>query len=211
MDEERQSAEPTVFIVNDDVSVRKSMERLVRSMGFRPETFASAEEFLARERYVGVGCIILDIQLPGLSGVDLQDKLNSAGYSMPIIFVTGHGDIPLGVSAMKKGAVDFLPKPVDDQDLLQAVAKAIKRDRKTRIAREARELLKLLTPREQEVLGYVLFGMMNKQIALELNISEKTVKIHRGNVMKKLHAQSVVDLIRLAEKAGIQLPGKELP
>jgi FixJ family two-component response regulator len=215
MPEKGQSIEPTVFIVDDDASVRRSMERLVRSMGFRPETFASAEEFLARERYIGVGCIILDIQMPGLSGVDLQDRLNNADYSMPIIFVTGHGDIPLGVTAMKKGAVDFLPKPVDDQDLLQAVTMAIERDRIARFewteTREARELLKLLTPREHEVLEYVVSGMMNKQIAFKLNIAEKTVKEHRGHMMKKLHAQSVADLVRLAEKADTRLPGKGPP
>ena len=198
--------ESTVFVVDDDPSVLKSMSRLLRSMGFRTETFASAEEFLARDIFRGAGCIVLDIQMPGLTGMDLQDRLVEADYTMPIIFVTGHGSVPQSVRAMKKGAVDFLPKPVDDGQLFEAVSMAVERDRLARIewkeAMEARELLKLLTAREQEVLGYVLSGMMNKQIAFKMNISEKTVKAHRSHLVEKLRAQSVVDLLRLVEKAG---------
>ena len=202
-----ESGEPTVFVVDDDASVRKSTVRLLRSMGFKSETFASAEEFLARERYTGVGCLVLDIRMPGLTGVDLQDELLKTGYSMPIIFVTGHGSIPLSVSSMKKGAVDFLPKPVNDGDLLEAVSRAIKKDKTARFewneAKKARELLNLLTPREREVFDHVLVGMLNKQIAFTMKIAEKTVKAHRGRVVEKLGVRSVADFIRLAGKAGV--------
>jgi len=210
MTEKRQaveSVEATVFVVDDDVSVLKSMERLLRSMGLKSETFASAEEFLARERYTGAGCLVLDIRMPGLTGVDLQEQLMKAEYSMPIIFITGHGDIPLSVSSMKKGAVDFLPKPVNDQDLLEAVTRAVEKDRSARSewkeAVKARELLRLLTPREREVLDCVLAGMLNKQIAFKMKIAEKTVKVHRGRIVEKLGARSVVDLVRLVGRAGM--------
>jgi len=202
-----ESVEATVFVVDDDASVLKSMERLLRSMGLKSETFVSAEEFLARERYTGVGCLVLDIRMPGLTGVDLQDQLMKAECSMPVIFITGHGNIPLSVSSMKKGAVDFLPKPVNDRDLLEAVSKAIERNRLARSewkeAVKARELLKLLTPREREVLDCVLAGMLNKQIAFKMKIAEKTVKVHRGRLVEKLGARSVVDLVRLVGRAGI--------
>jgi len=177
-------------------------------MGFRSETFVSAEEFLARERYEGVGCIVLDVRMPGLTGMDLQDELNKVGYSMPIIFITGHGDIPMSVQAMKKGAADFLTKPFDDEDLLQAVEKAIEKDRKAGAERaEVHGVLnrmERLTPREYEILRYVVTGMLNKQIALKLDIAEKTVKVHRGRIMEKLCVRSVAELVRLAEKAGIE-------
>jgi FixJ family two-component response regulator len=201
---------PTVFIVDDDASVRKSVSRLLTSLGFDTETFASAEMFLKRERYDGIGCILLDIRMPGLSGMDLQDELNKTDESMPIVFITGHGDVPMSVKAMKKGAADFLIKPFDEEELLQAVKTAIEKDRKWREKRmEVRDILKrleLLTPREYEVLRYVITGMLNKQIALRLDIAEKTVKIHRGRVMDKLCIDSVAVLVRLAEKAGIDPP-----
>jgi FixJ family two-component response regulator len=199
---------PTVFVVDDDPSVLKSLARLLRSLGFNVETFASAELFLARKHYDGIGCIVLDVSMPGLSGMDLQDQLSQADYSMPIIFITGHGNIPMSVQAMKKGAVDFLAKPFDDEELLQAVKKAIEKDREARAERaEVHDVLRRieqLTPREHEILRYVITGMLNKQIALKLDIAEKTVKIHRGRIMEKLCVDSVADLVRLAEKAGIK-------
>jgi FixJ family two-component response regulator len=199
---------PTVFIIDDDPSVRKSLSRLVRSLGFGSESFASAEEFLGRERYDGVGCIVLDVRMPGLSGMELQDELVKGEFSMPIIFITGHGDIPMSVQAMKKGAVDFLPKPFDDDELLEAVQKAIEKDREAKAERSAtRDILtriERLTTRECEILRYVITGMLNKQIAFKLDIAEKTVKVHRGRIMEKLGAHSVAELVRLAEKAGIE-------
>ena len=200
----------TVFVIDDDASVRKSLSRLLRSAGYTAETFSSAEEFLRREHFDGVGCILLDVRMPGLSGMDLQEKLNKADYPMPIVFITGHGDIPMTVEAMKKGAVDFLTKPFDDEGLLQALRAAIEKDRKGRVeyteVHEIRRLIELLTPRENEILRYVVTGMLNKQIALELGIAEKTVKVHRGRVMEKLGVDSVAELVRLAEKAGIKPP-----
>jgi FixJ family two-component response regulator len=201
---------PTVFVIDDDASIRKSLSRLLRSAGYTAETFSSAEEFLRREHFDGVGCILLDVRMPGLSGMDLQEKLNKADYPMPIVFITGHGDIPMTVEAMKKGAVDFLTKPFDDEELLQALRAAIEKDRNARAeyteVHEIRRLIELLTPRENEILRYVVTGMLNKQIALELGIAEKTVKVHRGRVMEKLGVDSVAELVRLAEKAGIKPP-----
>ncbi len=200
---------PTVFVIDDDPSVLKSLARLLKSLGFDTETFASAELFLARKHYDGVGCIVLDVRMPGLSGMDLQDELSRADYSMPIIFITGHGNIPMSVQAMKKGAVNFLAKPFDDEELLQAVREAIEKDRRAKAERaevhDALRLIEQLTPREQEVLRYVITGMLNKQIALKLDIAEKTVKVHRGRIMEKLCVDSVADLVRLAEKAAIKL------
>ena len=186
----------------------KSLARLLKSLGFYAETFGSAELFLARKHYDGVGCIVLDVRMPGLSGMGLQDELSRADYSMPIIFITGHGNIPMSVQAMKKGAVNFLAKPFDDEELLQAVREAIEKDRRAKAERagvhDALKLIEQLTQREQEVLRYVITGMLNKQIALKLDIAEKTVKVHRGRIMEKLCVDSVADLVRLAEKAGIQ-------
>ena len=205
---------PTVFVIDDDASVCKSLSRLLRLLGFEAETFVSAELFLERKHYDGVGCIILDVQMPGLSGMDLQEELNKADYHMPIIFITGHGDIPTSVQAMKKGAVDFLTKPFDDEELLEAVRKAIEKDRKSRAdsieVQGIRRRIDGLTPRELEVLGYVITGMLNKQIALKLDIAEKTVKVHRGRIMEKLNAGSVAELVRLAEKAGIKPLDREV-
>jgi len=199
---------PTVFVVDDDASVRRALSYLLESSGYRVETYSSAEKFLTRERFEGVGCIILDVQMPGLSGMELQEKLIRSVYSMPIIFLTGHGDIPMGVQAMKKGAVDFLTKPCDDEQLLGAIQRAIEKAREARArfeeAEEIRRRMELLTPRENEILRYVITGMLNKQIAAKLAIAEATVKIHRGRIMEKLCAESVADLVRLAEKAGIE-------
>ncbi len=201
---------PTVFVIDDDPSVRKGLSRLLRSVGHAVEMFASAEEFLAREHFDGIGCIILDVQMPGLSGMDLQARLSKAETSMPVVFITGHGDIPMSVEAMRKGAVHFLTKPFDDDELLGAVGEAIEKDRKAKAeqteVQELREQIRLLTPREYEVLRCVITGMLNKQIAFTLNIAEKTVKIHRGRVMEKLRVDSVAELVRLAEKTGIESP-----
>ena len=203
---------PTVFVIDDDASIRKSLSRLLRSAGYTTETFASAEEFLGREYFNGIGCLLLDVQMSGLTGMVLQEELNKADYHMPIIFITGHGDIPRSVEAMKKGAVDFLTKPFDDKELLQAVEKAIEKDTCTRTEYDKtfdiRKRIELLSPRELEVLRYVITGMLNKQIALKLDIVEKTVKVHRGRIMEKLCVDSVAELVRLAEKAGIK-PIKE--
>jgi FixJ family two-component response regulator len=205
-----EDAQPLVFVVDDDGPVRKSISRLLTAMGFRSETFASAEEFLARERYEGVGCIVLDVRMPGLTGTDLQDELAKTAYSMPIVFITGHGNIPMGIAAMKKGAVDFLTKPFDDDKLLEAIMKAVEKHgeaRKTEVeAADARERVKLLTLRENDVLRRVVQGMLNKQIAYDLGIAEKTVKVHRGRIMEKLRVASVADLVRLAEKGGVEAP-----
>jgi FixJ family two-component response regulator len=201
---------PTVFVIDDDPSVRKSLSRLLRSVGHAVETFSSAEEFLAREHFDGIGCMILDVQMPGLSGMDLQAELSKAETSMPVVFITGHGDIPMSVEAMRKGAVHFLSKPFDDSDLLAAVKEAIEKDRQAKAEQaeihDIRNRLSLLTPREYEILRYVITGMLNKQIAFVLNIAEKTVKIHRGRVVEKLRVDSVAELVRLAEKAGIDPP-----
>jgi len=199
---------PIVFVIDDDASVRKGLSRLLCSAGFEVETFASAELFLEREHYDGIGCLVLDVRMPGISGIDLQDELSKADYSMPIIFITGHGTIPMGVQAVKKGAVNFLAKPFDDEELLQAVREAIAKDTRARAEHAAVldmwKRLEPLTPREYEVLRYVITGMLNKQIAYALGISEKTVKVHRGRIMEKLGIGSVADLVRLAEKAGIK-------
>ena len=199
---------PTVFVIDDDASVRKSLSRLLRSAGYTAEMFASAEEFLGREHFNGIGCLLLDVQMPGLTGMDLQEELNRADYHMPIIFITGHGNIPMSVEAMKKGAVDFLTKPFDDKELLQTIEKAIEKDTHARAqydeALEIHRHIELLTPREKEILRYVITGMLNKQIALKLDIAEKTVKVHRGRIMEKLCVDSVAELVRLAGKVGIK-------
>jgi FixJ family two-component response regulator len=200
--------DPTIFIIDDDASMLRALSYLLRSAGYKVETCSSAEKFLRRENYDGVGCIILDVRMPGLSGMDLQEKLMRFDYGMPIIFLTGHGELSMGVQAMKKGAIDFLTKPCDDEELLEAVRRAIEKDTQARGSykekQEIRRQIELLTPREKEILRYVIAGMLNKQIAAKLGIAEPTVKIHRGRVMEKLCAESVVDLVRLAGKAGIE-------
>ncbi len=198
---------PVVFVVDDNPSVRKSLTRLIGSAGHAVEAFASAREFLARERYPGPCCLVLDVRMPGLTGLDLQEALASAGRRMSIVFVTGHGNISMSVKAMKGGAVDFLTKPVDDQDLLAAIERCVARDVRD-LGAEARvakiqERVKTLTPRETEVFALVVTGMLNKQIAFELGISEKTVKVHRARVMEKMRAGSVAELVRLADRVGV--------
>ena len=202
--------QPTVFVIDDDASMRRALSFLLEAAGYKVEIYSSAETFLTRENYDGIGCIILDVRMPGLSGMDLQEKLIRSAYSMPIIFLTGHGEVTMGVQAMKKGAVDFLTKPCDDEQLLAAIHRAIEKAIQTRgHFEEAKEILSrigLLTPREKEIFRYIITGMLNKQIALKLGIAEPTVKIHRGRIMEKLSAKSVADLVRMAAKIGIEPP-----
>jgi FixJ family two-component response regulator len=199
--------EPTVFVVDDDPSVRRSTERLVRSMGFDVKAFASAAEFRNRRRIEGPACLVLDVHLPDLSGLDLQRELAASGVEMPIIFITGRGSIPMSVRAMKDGAVEFLTKPVRSRDLLAAIRAAIERDRASQLARRDTEALRQryerLTAREREVLALVVRGLLNKQIAGELATSERTVKFHRAHIMEKMQAPSLADLVRMAEHLGI--------
>lgn len=199
---------PTVFIVDDDLSIRKGLGRLLKASGYVVETFGSAKEFLEMAMDCpGPACLVLDVKMPGLNGLELQDQLQRREYAMPIVFISGHGDIPMSVKAMKTGAIDFLTKPFDEEDLLKAVQEALKKDIVDRSTmNEKKSILqrvKSLTPREYEILTYVITGMLNKQIAYDLNISEKTVKVHRGRVMEKLGIDSVAELVRLSEKAGI--------
>jgi RNA polymerase sigma factor (sigma-70 family) len=200
--------DPIVFIVDDDESVRKSLERLIISVGLKVETFSSAIEFLKRDSYHGPACLILDVRMPGLSGLDLQAELAKAQRTLSIVFITGHGNIPMSVQALKAGAVDFLEKPFEEQDLLDAVNLAIQKDRlaKEKLAelREIQERVESLTPREREVFALVVTGMLNKQIAFDLGISEKTIKVHRARVMQKMQADSLADLVRMSEKAGVK-------
>jgi FixJ family two-component response regulator len=201
---------PVVFVVDDDPAVRKSLTRLIGSAGHAVEAFASAREFLARERYAGPCCLVLDVRMPGLTGLDLQEALAGAGRRMSIVFVTGHGNISMSVKAMKGGAVDFLTKPVDAKDLLAAIERCVARDAQD-LGAEARvteiqERVKTLTRRETEVFARVVTGMLNKQIASELGIGEKTVKVHRARVMEKMRAGSVAELVRLADGVGVIVP-----
>src|SRR6266699_3329715 len=199
---------PVVFVVDDDPSVRRAIQRLVESVGLQVELFGSAQEFLRSERPDAPSCLVLDIRLPGISGLDFQRQLAEANIHIPIIFITAHGDIPMTVRAMKAGAVEFLTKPFRDQDLLDAVQIALERDRGQRslekTLREVRAHFEALTPREQQVIGFVTAGLMNKQIAAELGVSEITVKVHRGNVMRKMKANSLADLVRMADMLGIR-------
>ena len=205
------TAAPIVFVVDDDSSVRESLRRLISSVGFGVEVFPSAQAFLRARRPDAPGCLVLDVRLPGLSGLDLQRELADTDATLPIIFLTGHGDIPMSVRAMKAGAVEFLTKPFREQDLLDAIRHAIERDRTVRVERQ--ELTELrgryasLTPRERDVLARIVAGLLNKQIAGELGTSEATVKEQRGHVMEKMKAGSVAELVRVASRLGIAPPG----
>ncbi len=202
---------PVVFVVDDDPDVRAALRRLIHSVGLDVETFTSASEFLNAKRARAPGCVILDVRLPDLSGLNLQDKLAGADVGLPIIFITGHGDIPMTVRAMKAGALDFLTKPFRDQELLDAIQRGIDKHRAELAKRaEITQLqlrLRSLTPRERQVFPLVAGGRLNKQIAAELGTSEKTIKIHRGQVMAKMKADSVADLVRMAGKLGLATPG----
>jgi len=202
--ERPRSDEPTVYLVDDDPGVRRSAKELIESIGLRVQAFGSAREFLEAQRADAPGCLVLDIRLPGLSGLDLQRELAKTSSPLPIIFISGHGDIPMTVQAMKAGAIEFLPKPFRDQQLLDAISQAIERDRLAR--NERREVAELrrrhdsLTPREREVMTFVVKGLLNKQVGAELGMSETTVKLHRGQVMQKMKAESLADLVRMAER-----------
>ena len=202
---------PIVFVVDDDVSVRESLELLIKFAGWQPETFSSAEEFLSRPRSLTPSCLVLDVSLPDLNGLELQKLIAGDRSDMPIIFITGHGDVPMTVQAMKAGAIEFLMKPFDDEVLLSAIRNAIKRS--AAVLDDQAELQTLrdsyesLTPREQEIMRLVVAGMLNKQIGMKLGISEITVKAHRGKAMQKMKAGSLADLVKMAARLGVGVPG----
>jgi FixJ family two-component response regulator len=206
-------ATPEVFLVDDDPSVRRALARLIKSAGHQVQTFASAREFLQTKAAAQeAACLVLDVRMPGLSGTDLQRELQILNRSVPIVFITGHGNIPMSVQAMKAGAVDFLPKPVKDTDLLRAIEQALARAVRDRAERneleDVLERVEKLTPREREVMVLVVRGLLNKQIAFELGTVEKTIKVHRARVMEKMQVDSLANLVRLAEKVGI--PAKQI-
>ena len=202
------TATPIVYIVDDDPSVLRALERLTRSSGLQAQTFTSPKDFLSSQDSSAQGCLVLDVAMPGLNGLELQDALNAQGSCMPIIFITGHGDIPMSVRAMKAGAVDFLTKPFDDGDLLNAVRLALQKDKELRAKRAEIQAVKVrlakLSPREREVLTHLLAGKLNNQVAADLGTVEKTIKVHRGRVMKKMGVSSLAELARLAELGGLE-------
>jgi len=208
-------SDPIVFVVDNDLSVRRSTERLMRSAGLDVQSFPSAREFLKNPRSERPACLVLDVRMPGLSGMDLQHELAQAGIRIPIVFITAHGDIPMSVRAMKSGAVEFLTKPFRSRTLLAAVRTAIDQDRSARKSRseveELRGRYQRLTPREREVLPLVAAGLLNKQVASELATTERTIKFHRAHIMQKAQAESLADLVRLVEKLGIKTPGGDRP
>ncbi len=199
-----------VFVVDDDPSVRKSTQLMLESVGYRVKTFISAQEFLTADTVTDLGCLVLDVRMPGISGLDLQEKLLSSKTPLPVIFITGHGTVPMSVRAMKAGAIDFLQKPFDEQDLLDAIHRAIARQRERKSkkdeAHKLRQRLKALTPRENEVFSLLVTGMANKEIAYKLGTSERTVKAHRAKIMEKMNARSFADLVRFAEHLKTQTP-----
>jgi FixJ family two-component response regulator len=204
------AAIPTVFIIDDDRGMRQAVQDLVESVGLRAESFSTGQEFLNRRPTSDPCCLVLDVRLPHMSGLDFQRRLIEVGTQIPIIFITAHGDVPMSVRALKSGAVEFLTKPFRDQDLLDAIQQALQRDRAVRERQaEAHELhgrYQALTAREREVMGFVISGLLNKQIASEIGASEATVKIHRGNLMQKMQAGSLIELVRMADKLKLALP-----
>jgi FixJ family two-component response regulator len=201
---------PTVFIIDDDISMRRAVQDLVESVGLLAESFATGGEFLRRGRTTSPSCLVLDVRLPQMSGLDFQSRLAETGTQIPIIFITAHGDVPMSVKALKAGAVEFLTKPFRDQDLLDAIQQALQRDRAAREQQaeilDVHEHYKTLTPREREVMALVVSGLLNKQIAAEIGASEATVKIHRGNMMQKMQVGSLIELVRIADKLRIFPP-----
>jgi FixJ family two-component response regulator len=195
---------PTVFIIDDDRGMRQAVQDLVESVGLRAESFATGQEFLGRQPTSNPSCLVLDVRLPQMSGLDFQRQLTEIGMQIPIIFITAHGDVPMSVRALKSGAVEFLTKPFRDQDLLDAIQQALQRDRAAREQQadilDVHERYQTLTPREREVMALVVSGLLNKQIASEIGASEATVKIHRGNLMQKMQAESLIELVRMADK-----------
>jgi FixJ family two-component response regulator len=201
-------AEPMVFVIDDDEGVRQALQRLFQSVDLKVEAFGSAAEFLKQTKPSAPSCLVLDVRLPGISGLDFQSELAQAKIDIPIIFITGHGDIPMSVKAMRAGAVEFLPKPFRDQDLLDAVRVGIDRDRERRASERAssnlRKKYESLTTREQQIIALVSSGLLNKQIAAEIGVTEVTVKVHRGNMMRKMGAKSLAELVRMVDALGVQ-------
>jgi len=203
-------SQPIVFIIDDDISVRDGISDLLRSVGLDAHTYGSTQEFVSSKRPDASGCIILDVRLPGRSGLDFQQTLRELGIRLPVIFITGHGDIPISVRAMKSGAIEFLTKPINEQQLLDAVHAAIELDRANRqdnaLTKELRARFDSLTPREREIMSLIVSGKLNKQIGFQVGLSEMTVKVHRSHVMQKMQAKSLVDLVRMADKLGVFAP-----